>query len=162
MFPCISIWNESICFWRARFIPIASSSKSTSSIRLVEFRISSPLLMRLCEENVFFSRHKGNCYADSKTPSEAGQRVTCVIFIIMSTEVWMESGLYWPPYIFDQTVAEGGNNCPCTMLWLVNWKRYRKRIRDPDPPTEWSDKSDQKVDNIVGVYNRILPDFTRQ
>lgn len=61
--------------------------------------VSNPVINAIrCEENVFFSRHKGNCYADSKTPSEAGQRVTCVIFIIMSTEVWMESGLYWPPY----------------------------------------------------------------
>lgn len=37
-----------------------------------------------------------------------------------------------------------------------------KRSQFSDPPTEWSDKSDQKVDNIVGVYNRILPDLTRQ
>lgn len=32
----------------------------------------------------------------------------------------------------------------------------------PDPPTGQSDKSDQKVDNIVAVYNRLGTDLTRQ
>lgn len=32
----------------------------------------------------------------------------------------------------------------------------------PDPPTDRSDKSDQKVDNIVAVYNRARRDLTRQ
>lgn len=93
-------------------------------------RVSIPLLMRLGEENVFFSRHKGNCCADSKTPSEAGQRVTCVIFVIMSAGVRMESGLYWPPPAGPDIWGVPGQ-LPAPVTYLAAWIRCRKRIAAP-------------------------------
>ncbi|KAK9751580.1 hypothetical protein QE152_g4975 [Popillia japonica] len=49
---------------------------------------------------------------------------------------------------------------------LSRWKRYiekgSKRAVSSDPPTERSDKSDQKVDNIVAVYNGSGTDLTHR
>lgn len=88
--------------------------------------------------------------------------VTYVIFIIMSSEVRTVRGLYWLLYCAPNVFFTVSLSQRSLLLNCMTGSDIEKGSTLPDPPTERSDKSDQKVDNIASVYNRILPDLTRQ
>ncbi|GJQ85160.1 hypothetical protein Trydic_g9101 [Trypoxylus dichotomus] len=99
--------------------------------------------MRLFQSNTY----NGNCYN-------------------VDIQVRKKIGLYWPPCTIDQIVFARAAGRIRITLPLSRWKRYiekgSERAVSSDPPTERSDKSDQKVDNIVAVYNGPGTDLTRR